>query len=139
MNEWSISQYQDIPKHLTKGWLHKTSKMALTFMSMSRTLPRVIIVGYARHILGRGAFLVPSIHEQSPKKAHCAKLLKERFVNSHNYSKAMTKFRSKFQFQIPSQFYRAAQKVTKIKLVMAIVKHFDKYHHLFTKEDIMQE
>ena len=51
----------------------------------------------------------------------------------------MTKFRSKFQFQIPSQFYRAAQKVTKIKLVMAIVKHFDKYHHLFTKEDIMQE
>ena len=42
--------------------------MAHTFMSMSVTLPRVIIVGYARHILGRGAFLVPPIHEQPRKK-----------------------------------------------------------------------
>ena len=27
-------------------------------------VPSVIILGYARHILGRGAFLVPKIHEQ---------------------------------------------------------------------------
>ena len=58
------------------------------------------------------------------KKAHCIKLFKEHFVNSHNYSKAMTKFQSKFQFQTPLQFYRTARKVTKIKLVMVIVKRF---------------
>ena len=46
-------------------------------------------------------------------------------------SKAMVKFRSKFQFRIPLQFYRTAEKVTKIKLVMVMVKHFDKCHHLF--------
>ena len=46
-------------------------------------------------------------------------------------SKAMIKFRSKFKFQILLQFYRTAEKVTKIKLVMVMVKSFDKYHHLF--------
>ena len=43
----------------------------------------------------------------------------------------MIKFRSKFQFQIMLQFYRTAEKVTKIKLVMVMVKSFDKYRHLF--------
>ena len=43
----------------------------------------------------------------------------------------MIKFQSKFQFQILLQFYRTAEKVTKIKLVMVIVKSFDKYHHFF--------
>ena len=43
----------------------------------------------------------------------------------------MIKFRSKFQFQILLQFYRTAEKVTKIKLVMVMVKSFDKHHHLF--------
>ena len=46
-------------------------------------------------------------------------------------SKAMIKFRSKFQFQILLQFYRTAEEVTKIKLVMVMVKGFDKSHHLF--------
>ena len=45
----------------------------------------------------------------------------------------MIKFRSKFQFQILLQFYRTAEKITKIKLVMVIVKSFDKYHHLFNR------
>ena len=35
---------------------------------------------------------------------------------------AVIKFRSKFQFQIRQQFYRTAEKVTEIKLVMVIVK-----------------
>ena len=43
----------------------------------------------------------------------------------------MIKFRSKFQFQILSQFYRTAEKVTKMKLVIIMVKSFDKYHRLF--------
>ena len=43
--------------------------------------------------------------------------------------KAMIKFRSKFQLQILLQFYRTAEKVTKIKLVM--VESFDKYQHSF--------
>ena len=43
----------------------------------------------------------------------------------------MIKFRSKFQLQILLQFYRAAEKATKIKLVMVMVNKFDKYHHLF--------
>ena len=43
----------------------------------------------------------------------------------------MIKFRSKFQFQILLQFYRAAEKATKIKLVMVMINSFDKYHHLF--------
>ena len=46
-------------------------------------------------------------------------------------SKAMIKFRSKFQFQILLQFYWTAEKVTKIKHEMVIAKSFDKYHHLF--------
>ena len=37
-------------------------------------------------------------------------------------SEAMNKFRSKFQFQILLQFYGTAEKVTKIKLVMVMVK-----------------
>ena len=37
-------------------------------------------------------------------------------------SKVMIKFRSKFQFQILWQFYWTAEKVTKIKLVMVMVK-----------------
>ena len=43
--------------------------------------------------------------------------------------KAMIKFRSKFQLQILLQFYRTAEKVTKIKLAM--VESFDKYQHSF--------
>ena len=43
----------------------------------------------------------------------------------------MIKFQSKFQFQILLQFYRTAEKVAKIKLVMVMVNIFDKYHHLF--------
>ena len=43
----------------------------------------------------------------------------------------MIKFRSKFQFQILLQFYRTAEKVTKMKLVIIMVKSFGKYHHLF--------
>ena len=46
-------------------------------------------------------------------------------------SKTMIKFRSKFQFQILLQFYGTAERVTKVKLVMVMVKSFDKYHHLF--------
>ena len=34
----------------------------------------------------------------------------------------MIKFRSKFQFQIILQFDKTAEKVTKIKLVMVVVK-----------------
>ena len=43
----------------------------------------------------------------------------------------MINFRSKFQFHIILQFYRRAEKVTKIKLAMVIVKSFYKYHYLF--------
>ena len=42
----------------------------------------------------------------------------------------MVKFRSKFQIQIFSQFYRTAEKVSKAKLVMVIVKSLGKYDHL---------
>ena len=48
-------------------------------------------------------------------------------------SKAMIRFRSKFKFQILLQFYRTSEKVTKIKLVMVMVKSFEKYHHLFSR------
>ena len=41
-------------------------------------------------------------------------------------SKAMIKFRSKFQFKILLWFYWTAEKVTKIKLVTVSVKRFDK-------------
>ena len=41
----------------------------------------------------------------------------------------MANFHFKFQFPVLLQFYRKAGKVTKIKLVMVIVKSFDK--HLF--------
>ena len=43
------------------------------------------------------------------------------------FSKAMFKFQ--FQFQIILQFYRTAVKGIKIKLVMVLIKSFDKYHH----------
>ena len=46
-------------------------------------------------------------------------------------SKEMIKFRPKFQFQILLQFYWTAEKVTKIKHEMVMVKRFEKYHHLF--------
>ena len=45
--------------------------------------------------------------------------------------KAMIKFRSKFQLQILLQFYRTAEKVNKIKLVMGMVESFDKYQYFF--------
>ena len=45
-------------------------------------------------------------------------------------SKAMIKFRYKFQFQILLQFYRTAEKVTKIKLVMVMAKSFDNLFNL---------
>ena len=41
----------------------------------------------------------------------------------------MIKFRSKFQFQIPLQFYRIFEKVETFQLIV-IVKSFGKYHHL---------
>ena len=43
----------------------------------------------------------------------------------------MIKFRPKFQYQILLQLYRTAEKFTKIKLVIVMVKSFYKYHHLF--------
>ena len=46
-------------------------------------------------------------------------------------SEATIKFRSKFQFQILLTFFWTAEKVTKIKHEMVMVKSFDKYHHLF--------
>ena len=39
-------------------------------------------------------------------------------------SEVMIKFRSQFQLEIPLQFYWTAEKVTKIKLVMVMVKRF---------------
>ena len=47
-------------------------------------------------------------------------------------SKAMIKFWPKFQIQILLQFYQRAEKTTKTKLVMVMVKSFDKSHCLFT-------
>ena len=44
-------------------------------------------------------------------------------------SKVMIKFRSKFQFQIPLQFYRTVKKVETCDANGQ--KSFDKYHHLF--------
>ena len=43
-------------------------------------------------------------------------------------SNAMIKFRSKFQFQIFLKFCRISEKVIGIKLVMVMVKKFEKYH-----------
>ena len=37
-------------------------------------------------------------------------------------SQAMIEFRSKFQFKILLQFYRTAERVTNIKLLMVMVK-----------------
>ena len=74
----------------------------------------------------------------------------------------MIKFRSKFQFQILLQFYRTAEKVTEIKLVMVMDKSltnttiFSTFHilvsilffhdykvtltnNIFTKKDLVQE
>ena len=41
-------------------------------------------------------------------------------------SKSMIKFRSKFQFQIPLQFYK---KLKKLKSEVVLVKSFDKEHY----------
>ena len=41
-------------------------------------------------------------------------------------SKSMIKFRSKFQFQIPLQFYK---KLKKLKSEVVLVKSFDKDHY----------
>ena len=41
-------------------------------------------------------------------------------------SKSMIKFRSKFQFQIPLQFYK---KLKKLKAEVVLVKSFDKDHY----------
>ena len=49
----------------------------------------------------------------------------------------MTKFEINFHFQIYLQFYWTAEKVTKIKLVMVMVKSFDKYHHLFNNHFVI--
>ena len=43
----------------------------------------------------------------------------------------ISKARSKFQFQILLRFYWTAEKVSKIILVMVMVKSFEEYHHLF--------
>ena len=37
----------------------------------------------------------------------------------------------KFQFQILLKLYWTAEKVTKIKLVIVLIKSFNKYHHRF--------
>ena len=61
-----------------------------------------------------GGFLVPPICEQPRKKGPSSiglishKSFQQLFVNNHDYSKAMIKFRTKFQFQILLQFYRTA-------------------------------
>ena len=44
-------------------------------------------------------------------------------------SKVIIKFRSKFQFQIPLQFYRI---VGKVETLMVVVKGFDKCYNLFS-------
>ena len=96
-------------------------------ISLFLGIASLIIVGYVRHFR-EGAFLVPPIREQPPKKGPSSirlnriKLFKQHFINSHDYSKAIIKFQAKFQFQILLQFYRTAEKVTKVKLVMVIVK-----------------
>ena len=46
-------------------------------------------------------------------------------------SKAMIKFWSKFHFKILLWFHWTAEKVTKIKLVIVMVKLFDKWRYLF--------
>ena len=46
-------------------------------------------------------------------------------------SKAMIKFRATFQFQILLKFYRTSEKVIEVKLVILMVKSFEKYRHLF--------
>ena len=87
------------------------------------------IVGYVRHILERGRLFRPPNPWATLLKRPTVmtgknriKLFKQHFLNSDDYSKAMIKFGSKFQFQSLLQFYRTAEKVTKIKLVMVIVK-----------------
>ena len=109
---------------------------------LDKAVPSVTIVGYVRHILGvrhiSGPFWFTQSMSTPEKKEPSSVGLKSYKAfqttlckNSHDYSKAIIKFLSKFQFQILLQFYRTAKKVTKIKLVMVIVKIFDKYHYLF--------
>ena len=93
-------------------------------------MPSVIMVGYVRHILGRERlFGLPNPGVKVGLKLY--KLFQSYFVNSHDYIKAMVKFRSKFQFETLLQFYRTAEKVSKIKLVMVLVESFEECHHLF--------
>ena len=47
-------------------------------------------------------------------------------------SKTMIKFWCNFQIQTLYKFYWRTEKVTKIKLVAAMVNFFDRSHHLFT-------
>ena len=93
-------------------------------------MPSVIMVGYVRPILGRERPVdLPNPGVKVGLKLY--KLFQNYFVNSHHYSKALVKFRSKFQFETLLQFYRTAEKVSKIKLVMALVESFEECHHLF--------
>ena len=52
-------------------------------------------------------------------------------------SKGMVEFQSKFQFQILLQFYRTAERVTKIKFVIVMVESFDKYNHHFIFQNLL--
>ena len=52
-------------------------------------------------------------------------------------SKGMVEFQFKFQYQILLQFYRTAERVTKIKLVIVMVESFDKYHHCFIFQNLL--
>ena len=47
-------------------------------------------------------------------------------------SETMIKFWSRFQIQIFLQFHWRAEKLIKIKLVIAMVKSLDESHHIFT-------
>ena len=46
-------------------------------------------------------------------------------------SNAMIKSRATFQFQFLLNFYRTSEKVIEVKLVILMVKSFEKYRHLF--------
>ena len=76
-----------------------------------------------------GAHLLTPIPWAALKKRPIVNRVKIAFQTTLCKYNSLTKFRSKFQFRI--LFYRTADKVTKIKLVMVIVKSFDKYHHFF--------
>ena len=93
-------------------------------------MPSFTMVGYVGNILGRGRlFGLPNTRVKIGLKLY--KLFQNYFVNSHDYSKEMVKFRSKFQFETLLQFYRTAEKVSKIKLEMVLAESFEECHHLF--------